>query len=156
MGISYRFKKKEFILMLDMFGDAGSLEQKFGDVYISREEYDRTAAALHARGFVTVIGDTVSAEPGMEVIMKRIFSSKLVFAGKDACNWIYCSADLMIHVRTDTLTGFEYLVSVVTDDEDKAELTERLGGTDFRTVRGGSGEITGDRLVSFAEEFNYE
>ena len=40
MSISYRLKKKELVLLLDLFGDAGSLEQNFGDIFISCEEYD--------------------------------------------------------------------------------------------------------------------
>ena len=62
MSVSYRLKKKELVLLLDLFGDAGSLEQNFGDIFISREEYDETAEALRKKGFVNVRSETISPE----------------------------------------------------------------------------------------------
>lgn len=156
MSISYRFRKKELVLMLDLFGDSGSLEQKFGDIYIDRSEYDAVADTLHKKGFVTVSGDSISAENGMAVIMESIFSAPLMFTDTNADNWIYCCRDFMVHVRIRNEFGFEYLVSTVTDREDREELTEKISGRKFIISRGGSGEISGSELAGFAEDYRYE
>ncbi|MCQ2464974.1 MAG: hypothetical protein MJ095_05275 [Oscillospiraceae bacterium] len=156
MSIRYRFSRKELILLLDLEGDAGSLEQKFGDVYISSAEYDSISEKLHGKGFVTVTGNTVSAEAGISFLMKKIYSSPLALRDSEYENWIYCSENIIVTLRAGSTLGFEYVAGAVTDDEDRAELSEKISGRRFSIIRGGHGEINGEDLVSFAGKYTYE
>lgn len=156
MNISYRLKKKELILLLDLFGDAEKLEQNFGNVYIDRDEYTVLSEALHRKGFVTLSGNSISAEGVISFMMETVYSAPLVFADEKSECWIYCTPEIMIYIRVNTAGGLEYLLSAVSDAEDRDMLTENISDRQFRIIRGGSGNTDGADLVSFAEAYEYE
>jgi hypothetical protein len=149
MSIFYRLKKKELVLLLDLFGDAGSLEQKFGDIYIDRDEYDRTAASLERKGFVSLNGKNISAESGMEIMLKSIFSAPAAFADEQAENWLYFSDGLIVTVRADSAFGPEFYLGAAADEEDMKLLSERITGRRFKAIRG-KGEFCGEKLSEYA------
>jgi len=156
MSISYRLRKNEFVLMLDLFGNPESLEQKFGNLYIDCREYDEISSGLHRKGFVTLSGDTISAESGMEVMMKAVYNAPLAFAEKNAGSWVYCTGEFMLYVRAGGISETEYFLTAAADDEDRTELAGKLSGRKFRFIRGGHGEISGEELVSTAGGYPYE
>ena len=141
MSISYRLKKRELILLLDLFGDAGSLEQNFGDIFISREEYDETAEALHKKGFVNAGEKTISPESGIALMMKHIYSAPLAIADTGAGVWIYCSADLAVVLQINTAFGMEYKLYAAASDYERTELNEELKSYDLKIIRGGKTEL---------------
>lgn len=151
MSISYRLKKKELILLLDLFGDAGSLEQKFGDVFISRAEYRSTAESLHKKGYVTVSEGRITADNGTAFIMKRIFDSPLVFSDGNADGWLYCSEKMMIFIDLSPVFTDEFRITTAVSDEEKTELSESLEGRKFTAVRGRE-----DMALCFSGEHLYE
>jgi len=150
MSISYRLKKKELVLLLDLFGDAGSLEQKFGDIFISREEYDETAETLHKKGFVNAGNDTVSPENGMALMMKHIYSAPLALADTGSGVWVYCSADLIVMLKLNTAFGMEYSLCAAASDEERSELGTELKSCDLKIIRGGKDVY--DELAGFLKE----
>ena len=147
MSVSYRLKKKELVLLLDLFGDAGSLEQNFGDIFISREEYDETAEALRKKGFVNVRSETISPENGIALMIKHIYSAPLALADTGSGVWIYCSADLTVMLKVNTAFGMEYRLYAAASDEEREEIGTELMGYDLKTLRGGNAEY--DALAGF-------
>lgn len=156
MSISYRLKKNEFVLMLDLFGNPESLEQKFGNLYIDCREYDEISSGLHRKGFVTLSGDTVAAESGMEVMLKAVYSAPLAFAEENAGSWVYCTGEFLLYITAAGITETEYVLSAAVDDEDRTELAEKLSGRMFRYIRGGHGEISGEDITGTAGGYSYE
>ncbi|MBQ5990200.1 MAG: hypothetical protein IJL67_11975 [Oscillospiraceae bacterium] len=150
MSISYRLKKKELVLLLDLFGDAGSLEQNFGDIFISREEYDENAEALHKKGFVNTGDKTISPESGIALMMKHIYSAPLALADTGAGVWIYCSADLAVMLKVNTAFGMEYRLYAAASDEERSELCGEFIPDDLKIIRGSEAEF--DELAGFIKE----
>ncbi len=150
MSISYRFSKKELILMLDLFGNPDTLEQKFGNVFIDREEYEKTAEKLSRKGFVTLRDGTICADSGLELIIRNIYSAGYVFADQGASYFIYRGSDFSVCIRAVSDFGFEYRVSGITDAEDVEELEENISGLRFSILRGGSGETDSSEIFSFS------
>ena len=150
MSISYRLKKRELVLLLDLFGDAGSLEQNFGDIFISREEYDETAESLHNKGFVNAGDKTISPESGIALMMKHIYSAPLALADTGAGVWIYCSADLAVMLKINTAFGMEYRLYAAASDEERMELCGEFIPDDLKIIRGSEAEF--DELAGFIKE----
>ena len=154
MSISYRLKKRELVLLLDLFGDAGSLEQKFGDIFISREEYDETAKSLHEKGFVNANDKTISPESGIALMMKHIYSAPLALADTGAGVWIYCSADLAVMLKINTAFGMEYRLYAAVSEKERTELAAEFESDDLKIIRGTKTEL--DKFAGPLKEFCHE
>lgn len=147
MNISYRLKKKELILLLDLFGDACTLEQKFGDVYISRADYESIAASLHEKGYVTVNSGRITADSAAELIIKKMYSSEYVLEDTEVSGWLYCSEDITLFIDFSTVFRDEFRIRTVLSEEDRKELSEELTGRTFSILRGGNGTVSGADAV---------
>ena len=154
MSISYRLKKRELVLLLDLFGDAGSLEQNFGDIFISREEYDETAEGLHKKGFVNASDKTISPESGIALMMKHIYTAPLALADTAAGVWIYCSADLAVMLKINTAFGMEYRLYAAASEKEKLELVTEFESDDLKIIRGTEAQL--DEFAGFLKEFCHE
>ena len=132
MGICYRMKKKELVLLIDLLGDINALEQKFGDVYISREEYESIAESLHKKGFAMICGEKIIPDRCISYIIKKMFDSELVLVCEDSGEWIYCSDEIIISVRFET----EYRIRTAVSGEERRELSEDISGRGYVSVRG--------------------
>lgn len=152
MSISYRLKKKELILLLDLFGNPESLEQKFGDVYISRDEYEKTALSLHDKGYITVTDGRIKADNAAAFIIKNIYDSGVVLADENADGWLYCSDDIIIFADLSPLFSDEFRIRTAVTYEERHELCEELGERNFIFLRGGKGRISGEEINTFTGE----
>lgn len=146
MGICYRMKKRELVLLIDLLGDINSLEQKFGDLYINCREYENTAEILHKKGFAMVCGERIIPDRCISYIIKKMFDSELVFVREDAGEWIYCSEEILISVRFET----EYRIGTAVSEEERKEFSEVVSGRKYISVRGPECEVYGE---SFADIF---
>lgn len=148
--ISYRLKNKELVFLLDLFGDVNSLPQSFGNIFIDRDEYRLTADGLHEKGFVTVCGDTVSADLATEMLFCRIFDADVVFTDKTTDIWCYCCEDMIVLIRDDTVRHGEYLVTPFEDTDELAEFLCDEGFSDnyFMLIRPYRRKIDYDGVLS--------
>ncbi|MDO5148451.1 MAG: hypothetical protein ACI4KB_11965 [Oscillospiraceae bacterium] len=152
MGICYRMKKRELVLLIDLLGDINALEQKFGDVYISREEYESIAESIHKKGFAMVCGEKIIPDRCISYIIKKMFDSELVLVCEDAGEWIYCSDEIIISVRFET----EYRIRTAVSDEERRELSEDISGRKYVSVRGPECKIYGEKLAEIFEVVRVE
>lgn len=156
MGLSYRIKKKELVLLLDLAGDVNSLEQRFGDIYIDHDEYIKTAEVLHKKGMITLSGSSVIPECHVHFIAEKFFTSPLVLSDDKPDMWIYCSEDLIISVELSNLFVSEYILTPLIADGEKRDFFETVSGRNFFILRGGKGTVSGTELAKFTGEYKYE
>ncbi len=152
MGICYRMKKKELVLLIDLLGDINALEQKFGDVYISREEYESIAESLHKKGFAMICGEKIIPDRCISYIIKKMFDSELVLVCEDSGEWIYCSDEIIISVRFET----EYRIRTAVSGEERRELSEDISDRGYVSVRGPECKIYGEKLAEIFEVVRVE
>lgn len=151
MSFSYRLKKKELVLLLDLAGDVNSLEQKFGDIYISRDEHEKTVLELQKKGMLTVSGDCVIPESRVGFVTDRFYDSELVIADEKLETWLYCSEDIITAVSTGGIFVSEYIITPLVSDEDKKEYFSDLCDRKFSVLRGENRD-----LIKFTGEYIHE
>lgn len=149
MVLSYRLKKKELIFLLDLFGDVNTLYQKFGVVYIDDAEHTELAKGLHKKGMVTVSKNTVTVDHGIEFIMKKMYSSDIVFSDDRLDMWCYCCDDFIVVITVSKRDTGVYLVTPIKDIGELFEKLEECEVTGVSVKKGVCGEydITGLRKL---------
>lgn len=154
MAISYRLKIKEFLFLLDIFGDPGSLVQGFGHIYIDKTEYRAIAEELDRKGIVTISENNIFAERGVAMLLKNIYSADTVFADSNLEQWVYCSDNIITMVRYSKNCPGEYLIEPFFNiGELFAGLSERNPGKirlDF--YKGMSGSYDNKKAAELLEE----
>lgn len=154
MDISYRMKKKELIFLLDLCGDVNSLEQRFGNVYISSDEHKNTARRLDEKGLLIVSGNKAVTDNAAAGVIERFYLSPLVLASEKLDIWLYCSADMVLAVRMSSLFAYEFVLTPLFDDDISEFITENE--TSFFTVfRGGDGKVLNNEAAAFIRGYRY-
>lgn len=151
MSISYRLTKKELILLLDLYGDINSLEQRFGDVYITSDEHRRISDELEAKGFVTVSGESIIPDTQIGFITEKMYSAGSVLADADADMWLYCSDDIIVTLNAGRFGNFGFTVGTVMYGDELSEFADEIRSRYFTEYRAEKCSFYGEALPGYLE-----